>query len=66
MSSEGVPEITDLVATVRGKRYRLVPKADCHGCAFERECRAKKDVCPVFNDYTLASDVDVVYKEVKE
>lgn len=60
--------ITELVATIDGKKYRLVPSASCKGCAFEHKCYAadRELECPVFNDYTLASDIDVIYKAVPD
>lgn len=62
------PAIAKLFAVIGGKKYELVPSGTCKGCAFEKKCyRAMRSLtCPVFNDYTLASDIDVIYKEVKD
>ena len=61
-------KITKLVATIGKKRYRLVPAASCKGCAFEAKCYRPGSFfgrCPVFNDYTLAPDIGVIFKEIK-
>jgi len=66
-------KIKRLIAEIGKKRYRLVPAASCKGCAFEAKCyrlktgshRTGRFDCPVFNDYTLASDIDVIFKEMK-
>jgi len=61
-------KIKRLIAEIGKKRYRLVPAASCKGCAFEAKCYRLGMLskhCPVFNDYTLASDIDVIFKEIK-
>lgn len=60
-------KIKELAATIGSRKYRLVPAASCKGCAFEQGCYslARQKRCPVFNDYTLASDIDVIFKEIK-
>lgn len=61
-------KVKELVATIGSLKYRLVPAASCKGCAFEQGCYSlarQKNQCPVFNDYVLASDIDVIFKEIK-
>ena len=60
-------KVKELVATIGSKKYRLVPAVSCKGCAFESGCYtlARLNRCPVFNDYVLASDIDVIFKEIK-
>ena len=49
---------------VRGEWYRLVPDSsgDCKNCDLNntRPCKY-----PQFNDYTLCSDLDCVFKKIK-
>jgi len=60
--------VTNLVATIGGKKYKCVPnKMSCKGCAFENECfRVNSPLsCPEIGDAQLGINARIIYKEIK-
>lgn len=56
-------EATNMTVEIGGETYDVLPGGTCDGCAFQKQCERKWNApAPVFNDYTLCADIDVIFK----
>lgn len=60
--------LKNLVIEVDGKRYKAIPcgSDNCAKCAFAKRCAKGDSKAPMFNDYTLCSDLDCYFREIEE